>query len=188
MKIGEILYFSPNYKFLDLKWDDKENLIKAFNDRVQGFYIQPTCQLNKDEKGFAAGILCITTIDFLAKIDYKVRNQIKKWLKDNIDDFKKSDPDFRGNRSLADRFYDEFRDGLIHEGRIKNGGQFSYDFQLLIKLQDGAMIINPDIFLKEIINYVDKFIIKITQDDTTFYKFRDYLKQDFQKEIELARK
>ena len=41
------LYFSPNYKFWDLKWRDKENSIKAFSDRVQGLDTQPTCQLNK---------------------------------------------------------------------------------------------------------------------------------------------
>lgn len=147
MRIGEILKFSPNYKYLDLDWDKKECMINAFKDRVKGFYIQPAEKLNKDEKGFAAGVLCITTIDFLAKIDYKERNQIKKWLKDNIDDFKKPDPDFSGNRTLADRFYDEFRDGLIHEGRIKNGGQFSYEYQVIIKLEDEAMIVNPEILL-----------------------------------------
>ena len=69
MKIGEILYFSPNYKFWDFIWDEKENLIDAFKDRVKGFYIQPAEKLSKDKKGFAAGFLCIPTIDFLAKID-----------------------------------------------------------------------------------------------------------------------
>ena len=50
------------------------------------------------------------------------------------------------------------------------------------------MIMNLDILLEEIINYVNKLIIKINQDDTTFYQFRDYLRQDFQREIELAKK
>jgi len=188
MKIGKILYFSPNYKFWDLKWDEKENLIDAFKDRVKGFYIQPAEKLNKDKKGFAAGVLCITTIDFLTKIDYKERNKIKNWLKDNINDFKKPDPNYSGRRSLADRFYNEFRDGLIHEGRIKSGGQFSYDYQELIKLEDKVMIVNPDILLLEINNFFNKFIIKINRDDTTFYQFRDSLRNDFIKEIELSKK
>jgi hypothetical protein len=34
MIIGDKLYFSPKYKFTDLKWDDKKNLTDAFRDRV----------------------------------------------------------------------------------------------------------------------------------------------------------
>jgi len=41
MRIGDMLYFSPKYKFLDLKWDDKKTLTKAFKDRVEGYYIKP---------------------------------------------------------------------------------------------------------------------------------------------------
>ncbi len=69
MKIGEMLYFSPKYKFSDLKWDDKKTLIEAFKDRVRGFYLEPARQLNDAKKGFATGVLCVTTIDFLARIE-----------------------------------------------------------------------------------------------------------------------
>ena len=113
IKINEILYFSPKCKYIDLKWDEKDKLIQAFKDRVEGFYIQPAEQLNIDKKGFATGVL-LTIIDFLAKIFYQERNKMKKWLKDNITEFKKVDPNFSGIRTLSDRFYEEFRDGLIH--------------------------------------------------------------------------
>lgn len=67
MKIGDILYFSQKYKFTDLKWDDKDNLLKAFQDRVEGFYMEPTRKLNEGKKAFAAGVLCVAAIDFLGK-------------------------------------------------------------------------------------------------------------------------
>jgi len=71
--------------------------------------------LNKDKKGFATGVLCITTIDFLAKFLYNDANRMIKWLKKNIKEFRKVDPNYK-SRTLADRFYDEFRNGLIHKG------------------------------------------------------------------------
>jgi len=125
MNVRDVLYFSPKYKFSDLKWGNKTSLIIAFRNRVDGFYLEPAKQLNKDKSGFATGVLCITTVDFLARISIgtdRVRERITDWLKTNI-------VGFRGNlnspkQTLANRFYDEFRNGLVHEGRIKNAGQF----------------------------------------------------------------
>jgi hypothetical protein len=47
MKIGDILYFSPNYKFNQIDWDNKEDLINAFKNRVDVFYLNPADDLNK---------------------------------------------------------------------------------------------------------------------------------------------
>ena len=188
MKIDEILYFSPNYKYSELNWDDKEKMIEAFRDRVKGFYIQPAEQLNKDKKGFATGVLCITTIDFLAKFFYNNdANRMKKWLKKNIKEFKEVDPNHI-NRTLADRFYDEFRNGLIHEGRIKNVGQFSYDFPGIIEVEEGVMIVNPDKLICKINTIFDNFIIKVKECESLFLQFNESLRKDFKKEIEYTKK
>lgn len=54
MKVGDILYFSPNYKFSVLNWDDKKILIDAFKDRVKGFYIEPARKLNDEGTVFGS--------------------------------------------------------------------------------------------------------------------------------------
>ncbi len=188
MKIGKQLHFSENYSYLDIKWDEKKDLIEKFKDRVETFYISPAEQLNIARKGFAAGVLCITMIDCLAKIFYHERNKFKKWLKDNIDEFRKKDPDSSRTRTLADRFYEEFRDGLIHEGRIKAAGQFSYDLQDIVKADDRVMEVNPDKLLLAIKNFFYNYLTQIREDESKFYQFSNYLKNDFIKERELARR
>jgi len=39
--------------------------------------------------------------------------------------------------------YEIFRNGLIHEGRIKAGAQFSYDIESTVDEPQGILVINP---------------------------------------------
>ena len=36
MRMGDALYFSPNFRFAQLNFDDTKMLIEAFQDRVEG--------------------------------------------------------------------------------------------------------------------------------------------------------
>ncbi|MCX9009527.1 MAG: hypothetical protein OIN66_00255 [Candidatus Methanoperedens sp.] len=128
--VDEQLLFTPGLKYSEIKWDNDDALIEAFKDRVKGFYLDPAKCLNDSEKyAFATGVLCVSTIDLLACITISCNSRtvgmrFKQWLKEHITAFDNSDPN---SDILADKFYDEFRNGLVHEGRIKNVGQFSYD-------------------------------------------------------------
>ncbi|GBD98831.1 hypothetical protein BMS3Abin07_00858 [bacterium BMS3Abin07] len=187
MRIGDILYFSPKYTFSALQWDNKDCLIAAFRDRVEGFYLNPAEELNHRKYTFASGVMCVTTIDFLARIETcmnNARNRNEKWLKDNIEEFKGRDPS-KHSQSLASRFYDEFRNGLVHEGRIKNAGQFSYNFGELVKVEESAMIVNPGFLLKAIKGSFERFIDKVKSDDSAFRSLKCALLRDFRKEVEL---
>ncbi len=79
MRERDALYFSPNYKFFDVKFNNPKELVNMFADRVYGFYINPAKLLCKNGHGFATGLLCVATIDFLSRItypDYKVGDRI----------------------------------------------------------------------------------------------------------------
>lgn len=174
MKIKEHLYFSPKYRFEDLKWDDKNNLISAFKDRIEGYYLDPVILLNENKKAFAAGVLCVTIIDFLALIFTgceSVKKRIVDWLKNNIKEFNTRDTSNK-NRSKAERFYEEFRNGLVHEGKIKNNGQFSYDFKELLKISENIMLINPNYLLEAIKIALYRNIKEVEDDELYFQSFR----------------
>jgi len=180
MRISDILYFSPRYKFSQIDPNNKELLIEAFRDRVGGFYLKPARILNEKECAFGAGVLCATAIDFLARIainSEKVGERIEKWLTENIQEF---------DETLAHRFYKEFRNGLVHEGRIKNCGQFSYDFEEMIHLENGIMIVNPKLLLEKISDSFGSYTTKILADDSAFQLFRDRLEADFKEDIRRA--
>lgn len=189
MRIGEHLYFSPNHKFKELRWDDKGNLISAFLDRVTGFYLDPVDLLNRAKSSFAAGVLCVTTIDFLAAITtgiQKTGERIENWLKLNISSFDKTDPKNK-SQTLARRFYNEFRNGLVHEGRIKEGGQFSYDFEELVKVKESVMIVNPVLLANALREAFNKDMDKVKTDEFAFQSFKCSLIQFFRMDIEIVK-
>ena len=144
--MDDVLHFSPKYKFSDLVWENKHGLIDAFKDRVEGFYMHPAQKLNMDKDGFAVGLLCVATIDCLARISSETEKDVGGrfvlWLSVNIDEFKDSD--------LATRFYKEFRCGLVHEGRIKNAGEFSYEYPKMVSPFNGSIMVNPDKLLRAV--------------------------------------
>lgn len=121
MRERDTLYFSPHYQFFAIDFNDPKKLVDVFADRVYGFYLNPAKLLSENSDGFACGLLCIATIDFLSRITYpteKVGDRMERWLRSNIKEFNTGD--------CARRFYEDFRNGLVHEGRIKPFGEFSF--------------------------------------------------------------
>lgn len=189
MRVGDILYFSPNYKFSVLNWDDKKILVDAFKDRVKGFYIEPVEKLNDNKNGFAAVVLCVTTIDFLARITIRantVGDRIERWLRKYITEFNQMDSNNR-SRTRAQRFYEEFRNGLVHEGRIKNCGQFSNNFSELIHMEDKIMVINSVLLLEAIKTSFETYMDNVENDTSLFHQFRCALIRDFGDDVEWAK-
>lgn len=193
MRIGDVLFFAPNHRFADLNLGDSTSLIKAFKARVEGFYLVPARKLLEADDAFAAGVICVTLIDFIARYSSggkeAVGARFTSWLKDNIAEFKDPDP-LKPLRTLAGRFYDDFRNGLVHEGRIKNLGQFSTDLRephdfpaRLLALIDGGMIVNPALLIGKTDEAITRYFESVLKDVSEFEKLKRQLEVDFQAEI-----
>src|SRR5579859_6959152 len=98
MRIRDVLYFSPRYRFEDLNLDDSEKMIAALHDRLTGFYLDPALRLIETNDAFAAGLLCCAAIDFIALC---AGVDAEQWLQENIEAF--SEPRF------AQQFWRKFR-------------------------------------------------------------------------------
>jgi len=195
MRKGDKLYFSTEDSFADLNWDNKDALLEAFRNRVREFYIEPIKKLNEDGKAFAAGVLCVVTIDFLARIETSqdgVQKRFEYWVENNIKEFYTPNLNIP-LQEFANRFYEEFRNGLVHEGRIKKAGQFSYNYNVLVKFDavngpKPIMIINPEFLQEAISKSFEKYIKKVQNEEFIFQKFKYVLTEDFQQDVEYAKK
>jgi hypothetical protein len=170
LREGDKLHFSPKYIFADIDFDDRVKLINAFNDRAYGFYLNPAKLLDNNQLGFACGLMCAATIDFLARLIYQgspSKLRIENWLKDNIKEF--------NNENLAVRFYKDFRCGIVHEGRIKNPGEFSYQSNQIVTTKDGIIRINPGLLLRKIEHSLTEYLTMIQRDSAVFDNFRQCL-------------
>jgi hypothetical protein len=88
--------------------------------------------------GFAAGVLLLACIDALARMKTgmeKVGERFKDFARHELTSFSEGD--------RAERLYDAFRNGLIHEGRIKAGAQFSFDIESTVDVLQNVLVINP---------------------------------------------
>jgi hypothetical protein len=78
----------------------------------------------------------------------------------------------------------------VHGGKIDKCGQFSFDFGELIKtisMEKDIMIIDPKILLEKIIDYFDKYIKNLKEDDREFGKFKEFLEEYFKEDIKYSR-
>ncbi|MEO2563978.1 hypothetical protein ABHA59_08770 [Clostridium tertium] len=183
MRINEVIYFSPSTKMIDLDFNNKDMILKSFRERIDEFYFEPIKILNNSNKAFAAGTLIVSLIDIFAnysiggKTGYRYRN----WLKDNIDI----------EKNLQDDIYKYYRNGLIHEGFIKEGGEFSYEISESFVTVDlnskTVMIINPKMMEEELKRYFEDYIAKLVTDRSLYEKFISTFKSQFQSEYALLR-
>jgi hypothetical protein len=173
MRIGDVLYFSPRYRFEDLNFDDAPTTVAALHDRLIGFYLAPASRLAEVNDAFAAGLLCCAAIDFIALC---AGDEPQVWLAKNIEAF--------SDETLANQFWIRFRHGLMHEGRVKAFGEFSLDLPALATVQGPALIINPRRLQQATQDALTAYLEKLDGADTERVLKR--LRRYFQAEIDVA--
>lgn len=165
MMFDDELHFSASRRFTELMWDDPRSIIKDYRERMMGMYIEPAKGLCLMRQPFAAGVLAVCTIDALAKIDLENINistrgiEYAGWLERYIPWMGEIDPhnkypreQRREQSSLAMRFYQEVRNGIVHEGRMKEGAYFSVAEHppAPVFVKDGCMVVHSIALLENI--------------------------------------
>jgi hypothetical protein len=149
MRDGDDLYFAPNVRFgeVDLSGPRLPEQIYA---RIDGYYLAPARICIRSRHAFAAGVLLVSTIDFMAGLRYSAGELKSRKVGTDFRDFVQSEMQSFRPSGLASRFYEEFRNGLTHEARIKNAGEFSFNWQQTVRLAGGRLCINPSCLLEEV--------------------------------------
>jgi len=186
-RVDDQLFFSPTIRFVDLNFDDCEGALAAFKDRVLGFYLTPARDLALRNHAFASGLVSATTIEFVAFFLATDENPtVAKWLS-RIRPFGEPDPQRKRRWSIAERFEDEFRNGLVHEGRIKGLGQFSPS-TTLVHFEPGAMIIDPLKLVEVVAEQVTRDAEVLARNPRSLRSFCDRMKNKFAADVSLAKR
>jgi hypothetical protein len=158
MRLGDILHFAPGIRFRDV--DIKGTaLADQYRDRMIGLYVEPAEACAARGQAFAAGVLLVSCIDALARVrfnDPKVGDRIKRFARTELKSFPSD--------ALAARFYEDFRNGLVHEARIKDGGQFSLEIGNTVEDLGGLMLINPARLAAELRASIDTYAALLNRD------------------------
>jgi hypothetical protein len=134
--INGTLYFAPHVRFADLALASSK-LADQFYERINGFYLEPAEVLAERRHDFAAGLLAVCAADVLG--DFMTGAATNARI---VGFFKRIDG-LNGD-GMAELFVDHFRNGLVHEGRIKKGGMFLIEDMNLVAVKHGASLaVNP---------------------------------------------
>jgi hypothetical protein len=181
MKIGDHLYFAPNIKFSSLDRSG-EHLPLQYKDRIRGFYLEPAIRSADAEDAFASGLILVSAIDAISWIKYAPRSAKRK-VGDEFKQFVSVELASFADSQIAERFYQDFRNGLVHECRIKNGGQFSLDHPHTVKEENSILSINPRRLADEVEEALLRYVGALMKDETARATFLQTVKDEFSHEL-----
>ena len=189
MRDGDDLFFAPGIRFseVDLKGNAWPEQYRA---RVKGFYFQPAELCIESKHAFAAGLLVLSAIDFMAGFHHSAESLEKRRKAGKVGaefiGFVKAELQSFTANDLALRLWDEFRCGLSHEARIKNGGEFSFDRQDTAHLANDRLCVNPRSLLKEVAIAFDRQTKQLNEDEGRRKDAATRLLQHFAREFQDA--
>ena len=182
MDINGILHFSPDIPFSRVDWGG-DRLPEQFCRRIVGFYLEPAAICAQNGHAFAAGLLLVSCIDALARLKYR-NNDVGKRFKRLLRELKSFN-----DANIAQRFYDEIRNGLVHEARLKNGAQFTLapaiSETVTIRIGD-VLLINPKLLLTEVRVALDAYVELLMKDAHELRLLSASLVLDLDKDIQVA--
>jgi hypothetical protein len=151
IKEGE-KWFAPGVRWgaVDV---DAANFRDLIFRRFEGFYLAPAEELLHGGHDFAAGVLVLSAMDAVGRLwTAKTGNKAVGRR------FRRAATLAGIESSFAHVFYDFYRNGLLHEARIKSGACFDQESTQLIR-QDGAeLIVNPRLLLAGVRALLQKLI------------------------------
>jgi hypothetical protein len=172
MRIDDQLYFAPNILFADVDFGGA-GLPEQFRARMRGFYLKPAHECAQLGHAFAAGALVLLCVDALARLqtgDSVVGRRFKRFVREHLPSFV--------SEVRADCLYEDFRNGLIHEGRIKSGAQFSLGTGETLTEINGLALINPVLLASEVGGALDRYVDVLHADADARYRFSEAINRD----------
>lgn len=176
VNIADILYFAPGIRFVDIDLNGL-GLPDQFKTRILGFYVSPAEECAQHHHAFAAGVLLVTCIDALARLKYggKVGDRFREFASEQLQSFSQV--------GLDQRFYDDFRNGLVHEARLKRGAQFSLETGTTVTQFNEILVVNPKYLATEVRTALESYVAVLKRDGAERQKLADMLKQDLEEDL-----
>lgn len=178
MRVSDQLLFAPDTTFSELTLDNDDKLLDQLRNRIEGYYLSPARKLVEEEHAFAAGVIIVTCIDALSRFEYGEKPETKKrfpeWCETNLPAFE--DGYYR-------KFYNDFRNGLVHEGRVKRGGEFTFENSKAVVATDEIFAVNPKYLLEEVSAALDEYISDLATGKKSIEDLKKLIRSDFEYEL-----
>lgn len=175
-RIAEELYFAPSVRFADLDWTGR--LPTQFQQRILGFYLNPAVALAEARHVFASGILAVCAIDALSlsvtgsKSNARITGFCRKYI-----------PELAAEHD-AEMFCEHFRNGLVHEARVKDGSEFSTEIDKIVVVRHDYLAVNPRLLSIQVANVLKDYVGFLYKNPPAKLALARKLKRTFRYELE----
>ena len=174
MKIRDIVYFAPHIPIGALRVDH-DSIVDALCARFTGFYLEPAAEANERERAFAAGLILTCCIDGIARLDSGLltanRQNFIRWTNVNLKTFRRE--------LCGEKFYEDFRCGLVHAAQICNSGIFTYEIGSTVAVEDEVMAVNPKNLWSEVKAALDNTLACWRKNPAALTRVRKVIRTDF---------
>lgn len=176
--------FAPELSFASLNLTKPENVALAYERRVEGYYLKPASILCESGHAFAAGVVAVSAVDFLASFHYSAaemedRVSIGKCFKEFVRQHLSSFSD----ETNAKRFYNDVRNGLVHEARLKNAAEFNLAFDCTLRIRERRLVINPRSLIGEVRSALAGQVASVRGEPLVFQHLVRRIEGQFAKEL-----
>jgi hypothetical protein len=128
---------------------DGTELPDQYRRRVEGYYLDSAQLLISAGHGFAAGLITVGAIDAMSRL-YFGPNRLQRITNRDFRTFARHLLPSFGEPKAADLLWENYRNGLVHEGRLKGGCQFELGRQITLDLTGPLPLIDPARLLAEV--------------------------------------
>lgn len=181
MKIGEHVFFAPGVTFEQLDLDGTE-LPDQYRRRVEGYYLDPAELLIRAGSGFAAGLITVAAIDAMSRL-YFGPNRLRRVTNRDFRTFARHLLPSFGKPKAADLLWENYRNGLVHEGRVKEGCQFELGRQTTLDLTGPLPLIDPARLLAEVRAALQQLVKEMKESASFRREMAKLLRREFRYEL-----
>ena len=181
MKVGDYVFFAPGIHFRDLDLDGSR-LPEQYGVRIEGYYLTPAQRAVEASDAFAAGLLAFAAIDAISRIYYGP-NRSKRMGGSDFRSFAQQRLKSFSEATNADILYEKYRNGLVHEARLKEGCQFEIGCSRTIDTSGPTPIIDPGRLVDEVRISLKQIVSEMEVSQQFRDQFARCLREEFKFEL-----
>jgi hypothetical protein len=181
MRYGNSTFFAPDVPFTEVDLGG-ERLPEQFHKRIDGYYLAAARSCLSSGLAFGAGVLQMAAIDALSIFAHGPNRQYRIVWKDFQAFARTRLPSFR-DRQHARLLYDNFRNGLVHEARLKEGCQFAFGTSSTLDLSGAYPVVNPALLQSELERAAEMLVQEIRESAPFREQLVMYIQREFAKDL-----
>jgi len=185
MRIGDASFFAPGVTFAELDLSGAR-LPEQLHRRIDGYYLQASRACVASGHAFGAGLLQVSAIDALSNFAHGPNRIRRRVVRQDFITFVRTRLQSFTAPDVANVFYESYRNGLVHEARIKNGGQFAFGLEATIDLSGLFPVIDPSRLQNEIEAATETLVGEMRGSKPFRDQLVTYLQQEFAHDLRVA--